>query len=507
VILVDNDINVNDPVTWSTPQNLTLDAGRNVNINAAITAITASTAGAQLILIGGNDVSISGAITASGSGNQINVTAGSNIVATGVITANESNTELNMTAGQDITAGTVTTDGGGSMVLSANRNITIDTASAAAGSGTVSLFADSDGSGPGVGGGTVILGTGVTATNTIIRFNPETYAATSTEIGAYNDKIVGPSDIKAWVFTLADNKVYDATTAATLSFVGAPTDASAVTLDPGTATFDNKNVGDDKVVTYAGYSLGGVTTNLELFSTAGTHLADITPAPLNVTVTGIDKVYDAMTTATVTLAATVLASDDVTLANTAANFIDKNVGTNKTVNVAGISIAGADAGNYLANTTTATTADITAATLIISATGSDKVFDGSTTATVMLSDNRIAGDLITTSNTSANFDSPLVGNDKAILVAGISTAGTDAGNYTYNTTTTTFANITPDAATSDQVDRAVAVVPVTPLSSNDQAPIVLRKDTQYGGITATPILPLVLLGATTPAVSGIEKLV
>ncbi|MDO9022978.1 filamentous hemagglutinin N-terminal domain-containing protein, partial [Zwartia sp.] len=129
-IQADNDINVNDAVTWTTPQDLTLNAGHDVNVNAAITA---STAGAQLIIIAGNDALISGAITASGAANQINITATRNITATGALTANELNTQLNLTAGQDISVGTASTLDGGSMTLRANRNVTIDTGSAAGG--------------------------------------------------------------------------------------------------------------------------------------------------------------------------------------------------------------------------------------------------------------------------------------------------------------------------------------------------------------------------------------
>ena len=519
-IMVDNDINVDSPVTWSTSQNLTLDAGRDINVNASITA---STAGAQLILIAGNDVLISDAITASGAGNQINITAVGDITSTAAITASEADTELNMTAGQDITVGTVTTDGGGSMVLRADRNVTIDTASAAAGTGTVSLYADNDGTGPGAQAGTVVVGTGITAVNTIIRFNPVTYSATSTEVAAYEGKIVGASDIKAWVFTQADNKVYDTTTTASLSFKGTPTDASAVTLVPGTATFDTKDVGDSKTVTYDGYSLGGVSTDLALYSADGTDTASITPAQLTVSATGQNKVYDATTDATVVLAAEPLAGDSITLANTDASFDDKNVGTDKTVSVSGITLGGADAGNYVANTTTATTADITPAVLLISATGDDKVFDGTTTATVSLTDNRLNGDVFTSSYSEANFDSSAVGNDQTIAVTGIATTGTDAENYTYNTTATTFANITegispspepsptPEPSPSpgptpipprqDDVTQGVLpVVPVTPITTTNPAPIVLQKNTQYGGVVATPIVPFALLGTTAALV-------
>ena len=67
---------------------------------------------------------------------------------------------------------------------------------------------------------------------------------------------------------------------------------------------------------------------------------------LTVTATGVSKVYDGLLTATVTLASNKLAADTVTAAYTTARFLDKNVGTGKLVDVAGISIAGADAGFF-----------------------------------------------------------------------------------------------------------------------------------------------------------------
>src|SRR5205085_1744378 len=70
------------------------------------------------------------------------------------------------------------------------------------------------------------------------------------------------------------------------------------------------------------------------------------------------------------------------------------------------------------------------------------VYDGNTTATVNLSDNRVANDILADSYTSATFGDKNVGNGKAIGVSGISIGGTDAGNYTANTTASTTANIT-----------------------------------------------------------------
>jgi len=70
-------------------------------------------------------------------------------------------------------------------------------------------------------------------------------------------------------------------------------------------------------------------------------------------------VYDGITGATVTLTDNRIASDVLSTAYVSAAFSDKNVGTAKTVNVGGITVTGADAGNYTFNTAAATTANIT----------------------------------------------------------------------------------------------------------------------------------------------------
>src|SRR5439155_4438811 len=112
------------------------------------------------------------------------------------------------------------------------------------------------------------------------------------------------------------------------------------------------------------------------------------------------------------------------------------------VSVSGIAISGADAANYTANTTATTTADITARSLVVSATGMNRVYDGSTNATVTLSDNRVAGDSLSASYSSASFTNKNVGTAKTVSVSGIAISGADAANYTANTTATTTANIT-----------------------------------------------------------------
>jgi hypothetical protein len=99
--------------------------------------------------------------------------------------------------------------------------------------------------------------------------------------------------------------------------------------------------------------------------------------------------------------------------------------------------------NYNVTFVTINTGVITPRTLIVSATGVNKVYDGTTTATVTLSDNRVLGDVFTDSYASASFADKFVGTSKPVTVIGISISGTDAGNYALsNTTANTTADIT-----------------------------------------------------------------
>src|SRR5207248_7114269 len=119
------------------------------------------------------------------------------------------------------------------------------------------------------------------------------------------------------------------------------------------------------------------------------------------------------------------------------------------VEVSGIIISATDAGNYsLTNTTASTTADISAKALTVSAAGVNKQYDGTTTATVTLSDNRVSGDVVTTAYTTATFADKNVGTGKTVSVSGITISGTDAGNYSLTATTaSTTADISAKALT------------------------------------------------------------
>jgi hypothetical protein len=174
------------------------------------------------------------------------------------------------------------------------------------------------------------------------------------------------------------------------------------------------------------------------------------------TVSGItaeDKEYDATTTVVLKTSSAelkgIVGSDAVTLNKAAISgvFESKNAGTNKTVTISGLTLDGKDAGNYSLTQPT-TTANITPKSITVSAAGVSKEYDGTDTAKVDFSDNRIAGDTLSDSCTAAAFSVKNAGNSLTVNVSGISISGTDSGNYTLsNTTTTTTANITAKGLT------------------------------------------------------------
>ena len=243
------------------------------------------------------------------------------------------------------------------------------------------------------------------------------------------------------------DKVYDGTTSASVNLADNRIAGDVLATSYAIADFNNKNVGAAKPISVSGIGLVGADAGNYTFNATASASADITARALTVTAAGVDKVYDGATAATVNLADNRVAGDVLTTSYAAADFNNKNVGAAKPVSVSGIGLVGTDAGNYTFNTTAAASADITARALTVTATGVDKVYDGTTSASVNLADNRVAGDVLTSSYTSADFNNKNVGAAKPVSIGGIGLVGTDSGNYTFNTTASASADITARALT------------------------------------------------------------
>ncbi len=277
LIVADNDIVVSDVITWSSAHSLTLQAG--------------------------HDVTISSAVTASGAGSLFKVVAGNDITASGPITDSSLNAILRFTAARTLTiSGAMTADAVGALIeLNAGGNIVQSAAISAsaagfpgAGAASVVMRADNDGTG-GLAGGTVIITAALTADNLSIYYSPQSGYATPNDYAAQVGVTVHGAYVgKMWAFAGAADKVYDASTAATLAFRnGDPTVGGTVAVAiAGTGAFIDANVGANKTVNLAGATLSGAgAPAYALFNGAGAATASITPASLTVKANNASKTY------------------------------------------------------------------------------------------------------------------------------------------------------------------------------------------------------------------------
>ena len=319
-----------------------------------------------------------------------------------------------------------------------------------------------------VGNGITVAVTGLTVSGAQVANYALTQPTTTANITPATLTVTGVT---------ANNKVYDATKAATLNTAGATLvgviAGDTVTLNAAgaTGTFASKDVGNSITVTPSGLALAGAQGgNYTL--TQPTTTANITAATLTVTgITAKDKVYDTTKTATLNTTGAalvgVLTGDTVTL-NTAAatgTFASKNAGTNIAVMVIGLTISGAQAGDYTLTQPTLT-ANITPAPLTVNITAKDKAYDATTKATLNTGSASLSGvlgsDLVSlnASNAKGVFASKDVGNGITVTVTGLTLSGAQAGNYSLTQPTPT-ANITPAALTVTGITAADKVYDAT----------------------------------------------
>ncbi len=332
------------------------------------------------------------------------------------------------------------------------------------------------------------------------------------QAGNYN--LVQPTataDITAGIVTVtgitASNKVYDGTTVATINtsaaeLVGvAPGDDVTLVTTGATGTFATADVGTGITVTISGLSLTGSDASKYTLMEPTT-TANISAAALNVTgITAANKTYDGTTTAMLdTSGATlegVVPGDTVTLVTTGATgaFATPGVATGITVIVSGLSITGADAGNYSLTEPT-TTANITPAAVDVNGiTAANKTYDGTTTATLSTSGATLVGvvpgDTVTldTSGATGVFATPDVGTGINVIVSGLSLTGADAGNYSLTEPTTT-ANIMPATVGVNGITAASKIYDGTTTATLDTSGATLE------GVLPGDTVTLVTSGAT-----------
>ena len=200
------------------------------------------------------------------------------------------------------------------------------------------------------------------------------------DAGNYNLPVTANSteSITPKVITIAGitaaNKVYDGNTTAVVN-VSAVNSTSLVGMGmiagddlnvSAAGVFDTKHAGTGKTVTLTSNYTGTDAGNYNITSQATT-TADVTQKSLSISgITAANKAYDGNTTAIVNVSAVnttslvgmgMISGDDVSVSATGV-FTDKEVGTNKIVNISTV-YRGADAGNYHFMSQTSTLANIT----------------------------------------------------------------------------------------------------------------------------------------------------
>ncbi|MHB8415655.1 MAG: YDG domain-containing protein, partial [Acidiferrobacteraceae bacterium] len=253
----------------------------------------------------------------------------------------------------------------------------------------------------------------------------------------------------------ATNKVYDTTTADSLSLGNAAL-SGVITADTGnvalvdssaSGTFSTATVGSNIPVTPSGFSISGTAASNYALQPVTGLTADITPASLQVTnVIANNKPYDGSNSATLnTTSATltgVLSNDAVTLSSSGANgtFGSVNVGNGLAVTTAGFGISGAQAQDYVLNQPGGLTADITPAVITATITGNPtKVYDATTSTTLTAGDYTLSGfaagqGASLPQSASANYASANVGAGVGVtstLVVSdfVANSGTNLSNY------------------------------------------------------------------------------
>jgi len=288
------------------------------------------------------------------------------------------------------------------------------------------------------------------------------------DLGNYTvtDQDTTTADITAKELTItgvtASNKVYDATTDATVAGTASLTGIVAGDVvswdDSGiTGTFVNKNVGIEKAVLISGLSLSGADASNYSVGSLGV-TADITAKA--VTLAGIaagNKVYDGTVNAELVTGGAsitgVIGGDDVSLDGSLGSgvFANKSVGNGKTVTVTDLVLSGTDASNYTVAPLAGLTADITAKELTITGVSvANKIYDGSTAVTLDTTTAALVGGI---GGDEVLLDSSLASGTSAeanvgtwsVLVTGFTLSGFDKDNYTVSQPTGLSVSITSAA--------------------------------------------------------------
>ena len=234
-------------------------------------------------------------------------------------------------------------------------------------------------------------------------------------------------------------KSYNGTTSATVTFVlngVLPPDIVDVSNNY-IANYDNANAGQNKIVNVSNITLYGSSTSNYDVSSTRVLTGNILQQIIDASCAPITKTYDGTTIASNFLLY-LIGLPNITLNYTSAAFNNPFVGTNRTVNITGISI-NSSLNNYILSSTNLSVPGgrIDKRNLETSISATSKIYDNTNIAYVVISlTNKIQTDIVNVSYTNAIFDDSIVGENKRIRISNILLGGPQSDNYALPTTIT-----------------------------------------------------------------------
>ncbi len=322
-----------------------------------------------------------------------------------------------------------------------------------------------------------------------------------------------------------EDKVYDRTNVAKYNVsLNDVVDGDTITVDLSVdnkpaATFESTNIGNQQTITFSKqFILTGAQKENYILTQPSKKVANITPKTIIATGFSVNnKQYDGGVTATVnSLTATEamgMVVGDKVIINSKGKFANSKVENDKVVTITDLTLTGNGYGNYVLADTghqTTSTANITKKDITISGiTASNKVYDGTSEATLIMplitSSTGLIGAEDLKVNATGVFDNKNSGNNKTVTISGLTLSGDDLDNYQLKSTgqqTSTKANITKKELVISGVTANDKVY-----DANTNATLNMPEVTSEMGLIGDEVVTVTATGTFESKNAGVSKIV
>lgn len=230
---------------------------------------------------------------------------------------------------------------------------------------------------------------------------------------------------------VADDKIYDGTTAAMFSCsLTGVVGSDDVACIGGIATFDDRHRGTHFVTATGLAFAGDDALNYTLPVTVATDDAEIFARPITVSAVADSKTYDGSNASSgipVVTTGSIVSGD---IGAFSQSFDSKHAGTGKTIVPSGSVSDGNGGNNYAITFASVATGEVTQKPVTVTAMASAKAFDGNTSSpgVPIVTPDLVAGDAPAFLQT---YDTPAAGTGKTLTPSGIASDGNGGANYAY----------------------------------------------------------------------------